>query len=81
MLVLSRSEDESIEIGNDITITVLEMRGGKVRIGIDAPPDVRVLRSELAMAIEERVSIERSQKRLAAELSRTTRRRAVRHGR
>ena len=47
MLVLSRKLDESIKIGNDIKITILRVKGNTIRIGIDAPSDVRVIRSEL----------------------------------
>ena len=47
MLVLSRKRDERIVIGDSIVITVVEVRGDKVRLGIEAPPDVLVLRDEL----------------------------------
>ena len=47
MLVLSRKPTERIEIGDNVVVTVLEIRGSKVRIGIDAPKEVHVLRSEL----------------------------------
>lgn len=47
MLVLSRKVDEKIMIGGDIVVTVLRSFGGKVRIGIEAPANVRVLRAEL----------------------------------
>ena len=47
MLVLSRREGEKIRIGDDIVITVVRQCGDKVRIGIDAPPDMLVLREEL----------------------------------
>ncbi|MDA0376047.1 MAG: carbon storage regulator CsrA [bacterium] len=47
MLVLSRKRREKILIGDTITITVIEIRGDKVRLGIDAPKEVRVVRSEL----------------------------------
>jgi carbon storage regulator len=47
MLVLSRKVGEEIVIGNDIHIKVVEMRGGKVRIGIVAPEDVIVDRQEI----------------------------------
>ena len=47
MLVLSRKSTESIHIGDSIVVTVLEIRGNKVRIGIDAPKEIHVLRSEL----------------------------------
>jgi carbon storage regulator len=52
MLVLSRRRDESIIIGNDIVVTVLETRGDKVRLGIEAPPDVTVHRIEVYEAIQ-----------------------------
>jgi carbon storage regulator len=51
MLVLSRKKNESIVINNDITITVVEIRGDKVRLGIVAPKDVPVHRQEVFEAI------------------------------
>lgn len=51
MLVLSRKKNESIVINNDITITVVEIRGDKVRLGIIAPKDVPVHRQEIFDAI------------------------------
>jgi len=47
MLVLTRKLDEQILIGNDIKITLIRVRGNTVRLGIEAPRDVRVVRSEL----------------------------------
>ena len=47
MLVLSRQRDESIIIGDNIVITIVDIRGDKVRLGIEAPKDVTVIRSEL----------------------------------
>jgi carbon storage regulator len=47
MLVLSRRVGESVVVGDDVTITVLEVRGDVVRIGIDAPRSVAVHRAEL----------------------------------
>ena len=47
MLVLSRKKNESIVINNDIIITVVEIRGDKVRLGIIAPKDVPVHRQEI----------------------------------
>ncbi|TWU37030.1 carbon storage regulator [Novipirellula artificiosorum] len=47
MLVLTRKLNEKIQIGENITITLIRVDGGKVRLGIDAPRDVRVLRAEL----------------------------------
>ena len=51
MLVLSRKKDESIVINNDITIVVIEIRGDKVRLGIEAPKEVPVHRREVFEAI------------------------------
>lgn len=47
MLVLSRKVGESIIIDNDITVTVVELSGNRVRLGIDAPQEVPIRRSEL----------------------------------
>ena len=47
MLVLSRNLNESIRINDIITITVLGIRGGNVRLGIEAPSDMLILRQEL----------------------------------
>ena len=47
MLVLTRKETESIRIGDDIVITITHIQGSRVRFGIDAPKDVRILRGEL----------------------------------
>lgn len=47
MLVLSRRKDERIQISNDISITVLEIRGDAVKLGLTAPKDVPIFRSEL----------------------------------
>lgn len=47
MLVLSRREHERIAIGSDITITIIRIRGNVVRIGIDAPADMSILRGEV----------------------------------
>jgi len=52
MLVLSRKKNESIIINDHITITVVEIRGDKVRLGIDAPKDVAVHRREVYDAIQ-----------------------------
>ncbi len=52
MLVLSRHRDESIMIGDDVMITIVDIRGDKVRLGIDAPPEVPVHRQEIYEAIK-----------------------------
>jgi len=48
MLVLTRKEDESIDVGEEIKIRVLSTHSGRVRLGIDCPRDVSIRRSELA---------------------------------
>jgi carbon storage regulator len=52
MLVLSRQRNESIVIGDEITLVVVEIRGDKVRLGIEAPKDVSVHRREVYDAIQ-----------------------------
>jgi carbon storage regulator len=52
MLVLSRKTEESIVIGDNIKITIVRIAGDKVRIGIEAPPDVPVHRQEVYDAIQ-----------------------------
>jgi carbon storage regulator len=47
MLVLSRRERERIKLGDSIVVTIVRVSGDRVRIGIEAPPDVLVLRDEL----------------------------------
>lgn len=51
MLVLSRYRDESIYIGDDVVITIVDVRGDRVRLGIQAPPNVSVHRKEIYDAI------------------------------
>lgn len=63
MLVLSRQRDEAIIIGGNIVITVVDIRGDKVRLGIEAPKDVPVHRQEVHDAI---------QKEIASGVKRTT---------
>ncbi len=52
MLVLSRKKDESIVINDNIVITVVDIRGDKVRLGFDAPKDVPIHRREVYDAIK-----------------------------
>jgi carbon storage regulator len=52
MLVLSRHRDESIMIGDNIVITIVDIRGDKVRLGIQAPSNVPVHREEIYDAIQ-----------------------------
>ncbi len=53
MLVLSRQRDETIMIGDDIELTVVDIRGDKVRLGIKAPPHIAVHRKEVYDAIKQ----------------------------
>ncbi len=53
MLALSRKANESIVIGNDIEITVLEVKGDQVKIGISAPKSVPIYRKEIYLQIKE----------------------------
>lgn len=53
MLVLSRRLGESVVIGDDVVVTVLEVRGDVVRLGVDAPRSVQVRRRELLEAVAE----------------------------
>jgi carbon storage regulator len=57
MLVLSRKKDEKIVIGDSITIMVLEIRGDKVRLGIDAPREVSVHREEVWVEVQKAKSV------------------------
>jgi carbon storage regulator len=60
MLVLTRKAGEAIVIGDQITITVLEVKGTNIRIGIEAPGDFRIYREEIYVKVKE-------QNRLAAQ--------------
>ena len=56
MLVLSRQKDESIMIGDDVEITIVDVRGDKVRLGINAPRNISVHRKEIYLAIQKEKS-------------------------
>lgn len=47
MLVLSRRPGETVRVGSEITVTILEISGNRIRVGIDAPVEVPILRGEL----------------------------------
>jgi len=64
MLVLSRQSGEAIYIGEDIEIMILQVRGDKVRIGINAPRGVAVLRNELVEAAAREKIIDKSRPKL-----------------
>lgn len=52
MLILTRKTNEKIKIGNDITLTIIEVRGDQVKIGVEAPKNVKVFRQEVYNAIQ-----------------------------
>jgi carbon storage regulator len=52
MLILSRKTNEKIMIGDDISVSIIEIRGDQVRIGVDAPKSVKVFRQEVFDAIK-----------------------------
>ena len=53
MLVLSRKKDETIRIGEEVVVQIIEIRGDRVRLGIDAPRDVPVHREEVYRALRQ----------------------------
>lgn len=61
MLVLSRKKNESIRIGDEISIVIVEIRGDKVRLGIEAPSEVPVHRQEVYDAIKRNEAREANQ--------------------
>jgi len=63
MLVLSRKKNESIVINDDITIVVVEIRGDKVRLGIEAPKEIPVHRNEVYEAIRRNAELSSDQNR------------------
>jgi carbon storage regulator CsrA len=67
MLVLSRKQDQEIVIGDGIKITVLKIKGNTIRLGIEAPRDVKVIRGELAAKPE--VNHEKSEKTSEADVT------------
>lgn len=60
MLVLSRQRDESIIIGDNVVVTIVDIRGDKVRLGIEAPKEVPVHRQEVYEAIRREAQKARS---------------------
>jgi len=69
MLVLTRKATERIQIGDNVVVTVLDIRGNKVRIGIDAPKEIRVLRTELRRRTELRNVISEAQRKASLAIA------------
>ena len=53
MLILSRKVEESINIGDTITIKILGIQDGQIKIGIDAPKDIKIFRSEIYIQVQQ----------------------------
>ena len=62
MLILTRRVGETLVIGDDVTITVLGVRGNQVRVGVNAPKDVAVHREEIYQRIQDENSVENNKK-------------------
>lgn len=58
MLVLSRKAGESIDVGDDVKVTVISVKGRRVRLGIEAPGDVRILRTEVDVILDDEEPVE-----------------------
>lgn len=69
MLVLSRKKGESIVVDDRIIITVIDIRGDKIRLGIEAPREVSVHRSEVYQAIAAKTELPTPNENLSQELS------------
>ena len=67
MLVLTRKLGENIRIGDSVKITVLEVRSGQVKLGIEAPPEVKVHREEIYARIQEEARRAQESKREGGE--------------
>ena len=65
MLVLSRKKNEQIIVGDDIVITVVEVRGDRVRLGIEAPQEIPIHRNEVLESIKAQQAAENADKQSA----------------
>ena len=52
MLILARKKDESIIIGDKITLSIIDIKGDQVKLGISAPPEIKIYRTEVFEAIQ-----------------------------
>ncbi|MFN7733452.1 MAG: carbon storage regulator [Pirellula sp.] len=60
MLILSRRESERVYLGEDIVLTIVRVNGDKVRIGVEAPPNIKILRTELELEASPDTSMQHS---------------------
>jgi len=74
MLILSRKIGEVLHIGDNITVSILEMKGNQVRLGIDAPKDVAVHREEIYEKIKTQAGLMKSEMLTASEKEQLRRR-------
>ena len=67
MLILSRRESERVHLGDDIILTIVRVNGDKVRIGVEAPSHIKILRTELELNLNDSKPVqEQNQTRRAA---------------
>lgn len=77
MLVLSRYKDQSIYIGDDVVVTIVDVRGDRIRLGVEAPPNIPVHRHEIYEAIQrENAAVEAESLGGTATVAKTSRSRA-----
>lgn len=71
MLILTRKTEQQIKIGEDITLTIIEVKGDQVRIGVEAPKSVKVFRQEVYSAIqnENKAAIKQPDSKVITEIS------------
>lgn len=74
MLVLTRKQNEKVRIGDSITVTVLRMKGKGVRLGIEAPQDVNVIRGELCFELSEEEADDPAAKNSTTDVALSSRR-------
>lgn len=77
MLILSRRESERVYLGEDIVLTIVRVNGDKVRIGVEAPPNIKILRTELELETSSDASNQRAVPSTATSDANSVQRRAA----